>query len=97
MVEAVLQIDGQTSRLLWESNQRKIKGVLIQWKRSFMLFFTIGDQVTESQCINIVRREQTGGVGGKEIAILRTPQYYSYSNFQRAETNIYEVVGLQVA
>ena len=68
MVEAVLQIDGQTSRLLWESNQRKIKGVLIQWKRSVVLFSTTGDQVIESQCINTVQREQTGGVGGKEIA-----------------------------
>ena len=68
VVKAVLQIDGQTSRLLWESNQRKIKGVLIQWKRSVVLFSTTGDHVIESQCINTVQREQTGGVGGKEIA-----------------------------
>ena len=44
---------------LTEKQSEKIMGVLMQWKRLLMLFFT------ESQCINTVQKEQTGGVGGK--------------------------------
>ena len=69
MVKAVLQIDRQTLNKATIGKQSEIiKGVLIQWKRSSVLFFTTGDQVTESQCINTIRKEQTGGMGGKEIA-----------------------------